>query len=437
MYIRKHLVSGIPTRVGLFSLILLIAACGGGGGGSSPPPVTPTNTTPVANAGADQAVSTGTTVTLNGNSSSDADGDTLLYSWSLTSSPAGSSASISNSAEIIASITVDEVGDYVISLVVNDGSVNSTADSLTIMVTEYSGSGSITTGLGTATVNNLFPSGVRPSPLGSIQDLQGGTWAVPAEVNFQDGSFPIASDLHNTYNTGADYPTEIAALAALDPADIVEVDASGELITAYVFADNYFELYINGVGVGKDPVPFTEFNSNLIQFRVEVPFTAAMLLVDWEENLGTGTESNGGQNTPGDGGVVAVFKDSTDGIIGITGSDWRAQTYYTAPVDNLSCLTEIGTQRLSSTCSTSAVANLANVYAVHWALDANWMDEGFDDSLWPTATTYTNTEVGVNNRDAYNNFTNVFDDATEDAEFIWSTNLDLDNQVVVRKVIGD
>ena len=428
-------------KIWSFAVLLpFLTACGGGGGSSDSnnnnPPVT-TNNAPIANAGSNQAATTGNTLTLDGTASSDADDDTLLYSWSLTSSPAGSSATITNSAEFIASITVDEIGDYIISLVVNDGTVQSAADSMTITVTEYSGSASITTGLGTATLSdNLFPSGVRPSPIGTIQDLTDVNWTVPADVSFQDNSFPTASDLYNSYNGGSQHPTEISALAALDSNDIIEIDAGGELITAYVFADNYFELYINGVAVGKDPVPFTEFNSSLMQFRVSLPFTAAMLLVDWEENLGTGTEANGGQNTPGDGGLVAVFKDSTDTIIGTTGGDWLAQTFYTAPITDLSCLTESGNQRLSNSCSTGAVADLAAVYGAHWTLDSDWMDEDYDDSDWPAATTYTNNEVGVN-RPSYENFTNVFDDNTDDAEFIWSTNLDLDNEVAVRKVIGN
>lgn len=415
------------------ALSLFLVACGGGSG--SPEPDTTTNTAPVANAGSNQAVSVGSNAELDGTESIDADGDILLYSWSLTSSPAGSAASLTNSAESIASLTVDEVGDYVVSLVVNDGTEDSAADSMTIVVTEYTASGAITTGLGTATTTNLFPSGIRPSPLGTIEDITSTTsWAVPAEVNYQDASFPTASDLHNLY--GAQYANEIAALAALDPADIIEIDAGGELINAYVYADNYFEMYVNGVAVGKDPVPFTEFNSSLIQFRVEIPFTVAMLLVDWEENLGTGTEDNGGQNRPGDGGMVAVFKDSTDTIIGVTGADWLAQTFYTSPITDLSCLTESGNQRLSDSCSTDVVADLSAIHGAHWALDSNWMEEGYDDSAWPTATTYTNDEIGVN-RAAYTNFSNVFDSTTNDAAFIWSTNIDLDNEVAVRKVIGD
>ncbi len=51
--------------------------------------------------------------------------------------------------------------------------------------------------------------------------------------------------------------------------------------TGYLFADNYFELYVNGVVVGKDRVPFTEINSSIVPFRVLRPFTFAGKLVDW------------------------------------------------------------------------------------------------------------------------------------------------------------
>eukprot|EP00903_Cladosiphon_okamuranus_P004454 g4452.t1 len=409
-----------------------LSSCGGSSG-SSDSGNNGGNTTPVANAGDDQIAAPNSVVNLDGTGSSDADGDILLYTWSLISSPTGSTASLSDPASSTTSITVDELGTYEIGLVVNDGTVDSSQDTLSITAIDNSGSGSITTGLGTASVNNLFPSGQRVSPLGSISDAASTSWAVPADVNYQDSTFPVAADLYNPY--GDQHATEAIALAALDSADIVDIDAGGELITAYVYADNYFEMYVNGTPVGKDAVPFTDFNSSIIQFRVSLPFTAAMLLVDWEENLGTGTEAQGGSDGPGDGGMVAVFKDSTDTIIGMTDDSWRAQTFYTAPISDLGCLSELDNQRLSASCSTAAVADLDSIMGVHWALDSDWTAENYDDSDWPFASTYTNNQVGVN-RPSYENFENVFDDIDDDAEFIWSTNLVLDNEIAVRKVQG-
>ncbi|EAY25434.1 hypothetical protein M23134_06693 [Microscilla marina ATCC 23134] len=35
----------------------------------------------------------------------------------------------------------------------------------------------------------------------------------------------------------------------------------------------------------------------------------------------------------------------------------------------------------------------------------------------------------------YTNFSDVFDNATQNAQFIWSTNIVLDNVVIVRKTV--
>ena len=163
------------------------------------------------------------------------------------------------------------------------------------------------------------------------------------------------------------------ALAALDGSDIVEIDADGEVITAFVFADNYFEMYINGIPVGKDNVPFTEFNSNIVRFKVKRPFTIAMKLVDWEENSGLGSESNRGKAFhPGDGGMVAVFKDAKNKIIATTNSNWKAQTFYTAPLKDLSCASEKGTLRLSENCNTDDSDDGTSYYALHWKIPSDW-----------------------------------------------------------------
>ena len=35
----------------------------------------------------------------------------------------------------------------------------------------------------------------------------------------------------------------------------------------------------------------------------------------------------------------------------------------------------------------------------------------------------------------FTNITDIFDDASNDAQFIWSTNVILDNEVIVRKIV--
>ncbi len=301
----------------------------------------------------------------------------------------------------------------------------------TSTTSSYKGTGSVSQGIGKTTTTNLFPSGMRVAGLGTITSTDNKTWTVPADVNFTNTSFPTASDLNNSYVSGHSYANTTAALAGLTgTSDIVTIDATGDIYTVFIFADNYFEMYINGIPVGKDPVPFTNFNSNIVRFKAKKPFTVAVKCVDWEENLGLGTEDG---TKIGDGGFVAVFRDATNKIIAVTNNSWKAQTFYSAPVADLACLTESGTSRLSTSCSTQSGALTS--YGVHWAVPSDWFSSTYDDSSWPTAAVFTNSVVGIDNKPAYTNFIDIFDNSSNDASFIWSSNLKLDNLVLLRKKI--
>lgn len=149
--------------------------------------------------------------------------------------------------------------------------------------------------------------------------------------------------------------------------------------------------------------------------------------------MGIGTELNGGSSFfSGDGGFVAVIKNASGNTETITNNTWKAQTFYTSPVTDLTCLTETGSSRLSTNCNTTGSAIS---FGVHWTIPTNWFSTSFDDSAWPSATLYTNATVGVDNKPCYTNFIDIFDNATNDASFIWSTNLKLDNLVLLRKTI--
>ena len=71
---------------------------------------------------------------------------------------------------------------------------------------------------------------------------------MPAKTNFETAA--KAADLYN--QCGGD---ELKSLADLDLTKVPVVDAGGkEEFTGYLFPDNYFELYINGVLIAVDPV---------------------------------------------------------------------------------------------------------------------------------------------------------------------------------------
>jgi cytochrome c peroxidase len=121
--------SKILTVSGL--LLLALSACNSESSNENTVEIT-ANNPPVANAGIDQSVTNETTVTLNGSASSDLDGDTLSYSWQFASRPTGSSASLLSAQSSTPEFVGDTQGAYTLSLTVNDGTVTSIADQVTI-----------------------------------------------------------------------------------------------------------------------------------------------------------------------------------------------------------------------------------------------------------------------------------------------------------------
>lgn len=90
------------------------------------------NSAPVADAGTDQSVHVGELVTLDGSQSSDVDGDPLSFQWVFTDQPAQSMATLSYVSAVSPSFEVDQLGDYALALIVNDGQLDSNPDNVVI-----------------------------------------------------------------------------------------------------------------------------------------------------------------------------------------------------------------------------------------------------------------------------------------------------------------
>ena len=96
--------------------------------------VTADDDAPTARAGDDQTVGDGTVVTLDGSASTD-DGGALTYAWTQT---AGASVTLSSTVAVSPTFTAPELSSddtLTFSLTVNDGSQDSTADTVDVMVT--------------------------------------------------------------------------------------------------------------------------------------------------------------------------------------------------------------------------------------------------------------------------------------------------------------
>ncbi|MEQ1794758.1 MAG: PKD domain-containing protein [Nitrospira sp.] len=106
---------------------------------SAPAVVTVTAAAPNAPAnpepGPNRAALIGQPVTLDGRLSTDPEDSRLRYTWTILSAPLGSAAPLTNNTSVQASLTPDLAGDYLINLVVNDGTQDSAPVAVKISAT--------------------------------------------------------------------------------------------------------------------------------------------------------------------------------------------------------------------------------------------------------------------------------------------------------------
>ncbi len=157
----------------------------------------------------------------------------------------------------------------------------------TVTRAQSSGQGTVTTGEVSGSncgVVTACTSGLRvnfnPQVCGTVTAPDGSRWAVPSAVH--DG--PAAVDVYNDCTGPGDIPDYLAKVPT------VVIDPDGVEITGHIFADNYYELYVNGTFVAKDGIGMTPFNSTVVRFRARYPMTYAIKAVDWETHPGVGLE---------------------------------------------------------------------------------------------------------------------------------------------------
>ena len=126
MKLTLHLLKPFVAFIGILVLCIQLTACGGG---------TTTNVAPTANPGPSQNVVVGAVVSMDGSASKDSDGGSLTFKWTLIGKPNGSAASLINPTYPNPKFTADLAGNYVVSLVVNDGKADSSVASVSVTAT--------------------------------------------------------------------------------------------------------------------------------------------------------------------------------------------------------------------------------------------------------------------------------------------------------------
>lgn len=170
-----------------------------------------------------------------------------------------------------------------------------------------------------------------------------------------------------------------------------------DTVRATVYADNSFQLFINGELVAVDSIAFVPHNVVEVDILPAYPMTLAVMAMDNADPL-TGMEY--ANTSIGDGGFILTLGDGT-----VTDGSWKAKRIAWGPLGG----------------------DTQNPRVERVPLPDGWSDEGFDDSEWPHATEYS--EATVDPKGPY------FEHDFDGARFIWSGDLKLDNVVLFRTVV--
>ena len=180
------------------------------------------------------------------------------------------------------------------------------------------------------------------------------------------------------------------------PQDGVVKPAMSDTVRANMYADNWFAMYINGRLVAVDSIDFLPHNVVSVDVLPEYPMTIAVLAKD---NADPQTGCEYGRQI-GDGGFILKFADGT-----VTDATWKAKCFFHGPIDR----------------------DVANPKVRSEPLPTDWFSPAFDDSAWPAATEYSQERIDPKEPFFQNDF--------KGAKWIWTSDLDLDNTVVLRKRI--
>lgn len=194
---------------------------------------------------------------------------------------------------------------------------------------------------------------------------------------------------------------------------------SAETLSADVWADNWFEMRIDGAQVAEDSVPITterSFNAESFSFEAERPFVIGLVAKDFKEN-DTGLEYIGARNQQmGDGGVILQIMNEAGELVAVSNDGWQCLVIHSAPLDK-SC----------EGLSNPVAGEGACTFEASEEPDG-WDVADFDASSWPLADVYSAREVGP--KDGYDKIT-----WADDAELIWGPDLEQSNTVLCRLTV--
>jgi RHS repeat-associated protein len=243
------------------------------------------NAPPTANAGANQTVTTGQLVTLNGTQSSDPEGATLTFQWTIVTQPGESNISLTGATTAIATLTPVIPGQYIFQLIVNDGQLASAPS--TVIITAVNANQPPTANAGgpyTGFVNipiQLSGSGSDPdgNPINfswAFGDGGAGLGATPTHTYTATGTYTVTLTVTDSFGASAISQTTatIGPSLVLNPIGNKTVNL-GETLTFTVKATHSGG---GSVGLFVAPLPLianASFNASTGQFTFRPSTTQA------------------------------------------------------------------------------------------------------------------------------------------------------------------
>ena len=170
-----------------------------------------------------------------------------------------------------------------------------------------------------------------------------------------------------------------------------------DTVRANVYADNWFQLYVNGELVAVDSIAFIPHNVISVDILPRYPMTIAVLARD---NADPQTGMEYANTNVGDGGFILKFGDGT-----VTSGAWKAKCFSRGPVGG----------------------DTKNPRVENTPLPDDWFTVGFDDSGWTQAREYSVQEIDPKQP--------FYDTDFNGAKFIWTDDVRLDNTVVFRRMV--
>lgn len=199
-----------------------------------------------------------------------------------------------------------------------------------------------------------------------------------------------------------------------------ESSKTGVRIKAEIWADNWFAFFLGETLIKEDSVPITterSFNAESFTFTAEYPLVFNFVLKDFKEN-DTGLEYIGSfRQQMGDGGLIAQFTDADTGrLLAVTSDAWVCKVIHRAPLDR-ACEDESNPVAGELPCGFERIEE-----------PEGWKQPEFDASAWPRAGVYSAAQVSPKHG---------YDDVEwhPSAQFIWGSDLEVDNTVLCRLTV--